>query len=182
MGDRDLARLKRESVKSLGGLYLRLKALSTDTMEPLVQGYGPCTEWTRDIQIRMLLRRARSENIVLSNDPRFLTAYGEDLVRATRRVRVSLVVEREMPVNVPSIKRYVGGNDIESLLFHHGEEGAPGLAIKVLFIPDRRESLSVIEDRGTVTGTIICPDIFAGYLSRKTLQEIQPVRPSHGSS
>jgi HTH-type transcriptional regulator, sugar sensing transcriptional regulator len=40
---------------------------------------------------------------------------------------------------------------------------------------DRRESLSILEENGRVTGIFICPDIYASYLSRKIVQEIQPV-------
>ena len=40
---------------------------------------------------------------------------------------------------------------------------------------DRRESLPVMEDNGRLTGIFICPDVYASYLSRKIVQEIQPV-------
>jgi sugar-specific transcriptional regulator TrmB len=53
-------RLKRESVSSLDQVYVRLKNLETESPEPLMQGYKLSTEWTRDNQIRMVLRRAKS--------------------------------------------------------------------------------------------------------------------------
>ena len=52
----------------------------------------------------------------------------------------------------------------------------------MLLLADRQESLSVLEDGGRVTGIFTCPDIYAGYLSRKILQEIEPAeRPRRGS-
>jgi CBS domain-containing protein len=43
---------------------------------------------------------------------------------------------------------------------------------------NRRESLSVMEENGRLTGIFIGPDIFATYLSRKIVQEIEPVEKS----
>jgi sugar-specific transcriptional regulator TrmB len=168
-------RLKQESVKSLEGLYQRLKALETETPAPLMQGYKLYTEWTRDNQIRMILRRAKSEIILLCNDEEFLTKYGSDISRAAKRVFVYLVVGRKELAEFVPIKCYVGGTDIESSLFHHEEGENIGLSMKLLLMADRRESLSVIEDNGKFTGIFICPDIYASYLSRKVVQEIQLV-------
>jgi len=54
--------------------------------------------------------------------------------------------------------------------------------MKLLLMADRRESLSVMEENGRLTGIFICPDIYAGYLSRKIVQEIQPVDRSCGGA
>jgi len=172
-------RLKRESATSLEELYQRLKALETETPEPVMQGYKLCTEWTRDNQIRMMLRRARSEIILLCNDEAFLTRYGGDIARAAKRVFVYLVVGREELAGFAPIRCYLGGGDIESSLFHHdGGEGC-GPSMKVLLMADRRESLSIMEEDGRLTGVLLCPDIYAGYLSRKIVEEISPVDRSH---
>ena len=168
-------RLKRESVKSLEELYERLKALETETPEPLMQGYKLYTDWTRDNQIRMMLRRAKSEIILLCNDRDIFTRYGSDISRAAKRVSVYPVLQREEIAGFAPIKCYVGGSDIESSLFHHEEGECTGLSMKLLLMADRRESLSILEDNGRLTGIFICPDIYAGYLSRKIVQEIQPV-------
>jgi HTH-type transcriptional regulator, sugar sensing transcriptional regulator len=168
-------RLRRESVRSLEGLYERLKALETETPEPLMQGYKLFTEWTRDNQIRMILRRAKSEIILLCNDKEFLTRYGRDISRAAKRVPVYLVVGRKELAGFAPIKCNVGGSDIAVSLFQHEEGENIGLSMKLLLMADRRESLSVLEDNGRLTGIFICPDIYASYLSRKVLQEIQPV-------
>jgi len=167
--------LKRESVKSLEGLYQRLKALETETPEPLMQGYKLSTEWTRDNQIRMMLRRAKSELILLCNDEEFITTYGSDISRAAKRVFVYLVVGRKELTEFAPIKCYVGGSDIEASLFHHEEGEKIGLSMRLLLMADRRESLSILEDNGRLTGIFICPDIYASYLSRKVVQEIQTV-------
>ena len=40
----------------------------------------------------------------------------------------------------------------------------------------------MLEDNGIVTGIFTCPDRYAGYLSRKIVQEIEPVeRPRRGA-
>ncbi|MDD3622419.1 MAG: helix-turn-helix domain-containing protein [Methanofollis sp.] len=169
-----IERLKRESVKDLEELYRRLRALETETPEPLMQGYELCTEWTRDNQIRMMLRRAKSEIILLCDDEEYLTRYSRDISRAAKRVSVYLVVGREEHAGSVPIKCYVGGNDIMSSLFCH--EDQTGLSMKVLLIADRRESLSIMEENGELMGIFIYPDIYAGYLSRKIVQEIQLVQ------
>ncbi len=168
-------RLKWESVKSLDGLYERLKALETETPEPLMQGYKLFTEWTRDNQIRMILRRAKSEIILLCNDKEIITRYGSDISRAAKRISVYLIVGRKELAEFAPIKCYVGGSDIASSLFYYEDGENIGLSLKLLLMADRRESLSVLEDNGRMTGIFICPDIYASYLSRKVVQEIQPV-------
>jgi len=168
-------RLKWESVTSLAGLVRRLKALESETPEPLMQGYKLYTEWTRDNQIRMMLHRAKSEIILLCNDEEFLRKYGSDISRAAKRVSLYLVVgSADLAGSVP-VKCYVGGSDIASSLFHHDTGENMGLSMKLLLMADRRESLLIMEENGNLTGIFICPDIYASYLSRKIVQEIQPV-------
>lgn len=176
---RTFERLKQESMASLEGLYRRLKALETETPEPLMQGYELRTEWIRDNRIRMILRRARSEIVLLCNDEEVLTRYGSDISSAAKRVFVYLVVGRKELAGFAPIKCYVGGKDIESSLFHHEAVENVGLSMKLLLMADRRESLSITEENGRVTGVFICPDIYASYLSRKIVQEIRPVERSH---
>lgn len=168
-------RLKRESLMSLEGLYQRLKTLETETPEPVMQGYELRTEWTRDNQIRMMLKRAKSEIILLCSDEEFFITYSGDISRAAKRVYVYIVVRRKDIARFAPIKCYVGGNDIESSLFHHKEGDNVGISMKLLLMADRRESLSVMEENGKSMGIFICPDIYASYLSRKIMQEIQPV-------
>jgi len=168
-------RLKRESVTSLSGLVKHLKALESETPEPLMQGYKLYTEWTRDNQIRMMLHRAKSEIILLCNDEEFLKKYSSDISRAAKRVSLYLVVgNADLAGSVP-VKCYVGGSDIASSLFHHDAGENMGLSMKLLLMADRRESLSILEENGTLTGIFICPDIYASYLSRKIVRALQPV-------
>jgi HTH-type transcriptional regulator, sugar sensing transcriptional regulator len=168
-------RLKKESVESLEGIYQRLKALETETPEPLMQGYELRTEWTRENQIRMMLKRAKSEVILLCNDEELLTRYNNEISRAAKRVPVYLVVEREELARIVQIKCYHGGNDIDSSLFRHSAEENIGVSMKLLLMADRRESVSIMEDNGNETGIFICPDIYASYLSRKILLEIEQI-------
>lgn len=175
-------RLKRESVTSLEGLSRRLKALESETPEPVMQGYKLHTEWTRDNQIRMMLRRAKSEIVLLCNDEDFLTGYRSDIARAAKRVFLYLVVGRKELAEFAPVKCYVGGSDIASSLFSHEAGENIGLSMKLLLMADRRESLSILDDNGRLTGIFICPDIYASYLSRKVVQEIEPVdRPREGA-
>jgi sugar-specific transcriptional regulator TrmB len=174
--------MKRESVETLEGLSQRLKALETETPEPRMQGYKLCTEWTRDNQIRMILRRAKSEIILLCNDEEFLTRYGSDISRAAKRVSVYLVVGRKELAGFAPVKCYAGGKDIEASLFNQDAGENTGLSMKLLLLADRGESLSILEENGRLTGIFICPDIYAGYLSRKIVQEIQPVDASRRGS
>ena len=166
-------KLKRESIASLENLYNRLKDLESETPEPLMQGYKLHTEWTRDNQIRMMLLRAKSEIILLCNDKEIFNRYSKEISRAAKRGYMYLVVGRKELASYAPINCYIGGNDIESTLFHPTLEYEIGLSMKLLLIADRHESLSILEDNGQVTGIFICPDIYASYMSRKIVQEIQ---------
>jgi len=168
-------RLKRESVSSLNGLHERLKTLETGTPAQLMQGYKLYTDWTRDNQIRMILRRAKSEIILLCNDGAFLTRYAGDIARAAQRVDLYLVVGRRELAEQAPVRCYTGGKDIGTSLVSNGACEADGLVLKLVLMADRRESLSILEEKGVLSGIFICPDIYAAYLSRKLLQEIQPV-------
>ncbi|WP_321508266.1 helix-turn-helix domain-containing protein [uncultured Methanoregula sp.] len=171
-------RLKRESVKSLEGLYERLKALETETPVPPMQGYKLYTDWTRDNPIRMILHRAKSEIILLCDDEEFLKKYSSDISRAAKRVSVYLVVGRPELAGFAPIKCYAGGRDIESSLFHNEVGESNGLSMKLFLMADRCESLSIMEENGNLTGIFIYPDIYASYMSRKVVQEIEPVERS----
>jgi len=172
---RTFERLKRESVTSLASLHRRLKALESESPEPVMQGYRLCTEWTRDIQIRMMLQRAKSEIVILCNDADSLARYGKEISRAAKRVDLYLVLgNRELAESLP-VKCYTGGNDILSSLFSHDAVESIGPSMKLSLMADRRESLSVLEENDRVTGILICPDIYAGYLSRKVIAEIELV-------
>jgi len=165
-------------VRSLEGLYERLKALEAETPEPLMQGYKLHTEWTRDNQIRMILRRAKSEIIFLCNDKEYLTKYSNEILLAAKRGYVYLVVERSELAEFAPIKCYIGGSEMNSSLFHHEEKENIEISMKLLIMADRRESLSVMEENGRLTGLFICPDMYSSYLSRKIVQEIQQVNKS----
>lgn len=175
-----LERLKRESASALEALHHRLKDLETETPEPLMQGYKLNTEWTRDNQIRMILRRARSEIILLCDDEKIFTRYGRDIASAAKRVSLYLVVGRPELAGSAPVKCYAGGSDIASSIFHTEAGEKIGLSMKLLLLADRCESLSILEERGKLTGIFISPDIYAGYLSRKVIQEIRPVAKSRG--
>ncbi len=171
-------RLRRESAVSLEGLCRRLKALETETPESLMQGYELRTEWVRDNQIRMMLRRAKSEIILLCDDEKFLSTYGNDIARVAKRVGLYLVVGRKELAWSAPIRCFLGGIDLASSLFHHDAAEKIGLSMKLFVMTDRRESLSVMEEDGRLTGIFICPDIYASYLSRKIVQEIRPFERS----
>jgi sugar-specific transcriptional regulator TrmB len=168
-------RLKRESIQSLDDLHEQLKTLEREMPESRIQGYELTTDWTRDNQIRMMLRRAKSEIIILCNDEASLTRYSSDISRAAKRVFVYLVIGRkELAARAP-VKCYMGGKDIASSLFSHGEGENIALSMKLSLIADRRESLFTTEEDGKPTGLFICPDIYASYLSKKIIHEIRPV-------
>lgn len=168
-------RLKRESVTILDELSRRLKDLETETPEPLMQGYKLCTDWTRENQVRMLLRRAKTEIILLCTDKEFLARFHQDILQASKRIALYLVVDEKNLVDCAQVKCYHGQNDIITSFFHHGINENTGLQLKVLLLADRYETLSIMEDQGNTTGIFICPDILASYLSRKIVQEIKPI-------
>jgi sugar-specific transcriptional regulator TrmB len=171
-------RLKRESMVSLEGLYERLRALESEAPEQPVMMYSLQTEWTRDTQVRMVLRRAKSEVILLCNDKAYLSRFGKEIAQASKRVALYLVAGEEDHAAPVMGKSYLGGNDLKAALFHPDTTANYGISMKLLLVADRHESLSVMEENGRLTGIFICPDIYACYLSRKIIQEIEPVKIS----
>lgn len=171
-------RLKKESVRSFDELYERLQTLDAEMPHSRIQGYELRTDWTRDNQIRMMLRRAKSEIVLLCNDEEFLARYSNDIARAGKRVVVYLVIGKKELAPVAPVKCYMGGTDIASSLFCHEATESTGYSLKLLVIADRCESLFITKENGSQTGIFICPDIYAGYLSKKIIQEIRPVSRS----
>lgn len=167
-------RLKRESIHALEQLCGRLQSLKADTPEMRMQGYELRTEWTRDNQIRMMLRRAKTEIILLCNDEIILTTYRHDIIHAAKHLDLYLVVGREELAELIPIPCYAGGVDIESSLFQSENSQDNSLVMKMFIIADRRESLSVMEEKNQQTGILISPDIYAEYLSKKIIHEIKP--------
>jgi HTH-type transcriptional regulator, sugar sensing transcriptional regulator len=171
-------RLKHDSIQSLDSLYARLRLLETETPEFHSQSYELRTEWTRDNQIRMILRRAKSEIIFLCNDKDFLVRYGSDIAHAAKRIPVYLVVGELPLARFSPVKCYAGGTDIDASLFRHEDIENVSGTMKLFLIADRRETLLIEEENGKLMGIIISPDIFVGYISRKIIQEIRPVKMS----
>jgi len=169
-------RLKRDFMMSLDDLCLGLKTLETEIPEALTQMYELRTDWTRENQIRMMLHRAKSEIIFLCNDKGSIARYGNDISRAAKRIPVYLVIGQPELAGFAPVKCYVGGTDIEASVFHHEAGESVAISMKLFLMVDRRESLSIVEENGRLIGIIVSPDIYAGYMSRKIIQEIQPVK------
>jgi len=169
-------RLKRESVTSLDGLCSSLKNLEKESPEPVLQGYELRTDWTRENQILLMLHRAKSEIIFLCNDEEIITKYSTDLSRAAKKIPVYFVIGKPELAGSAPVKCYAGGTDIESSIFHHEAGENVALSMKLFLLADRRESLSVMEENGRVTGVCVSPDIYAGFIARKIIREIRPVK------
>lgn len=166
--------LKRRSIQSLEDLYQRLRTLETEGPEPFMQGHRFCSEWTRDTQIRMMLRRAKTEIILLCNDDDSIRRYQKDIAQASKRVYFYLVLGSKGLADNPPVKCYVGGKDIEKSFFQKKEAAAGDVSLRILLLADRQESLSVLEENGRLIGIVTSPDMYAEYLSLKIVREIQP--------
>jgi hypothetical protein len=117
---------------------------------------------------------ARAEIIFICNDSGYITGFGNEIVRAAKRVHFYLVVGRSYLAPLSPVRCYVGGKDLDASLFHQGTGDEGGLTVKLSLMADNRESLAVMEENGRLTGIFISPYIYAGYLSRKIIGEIQP--------
>ena len=80
----------------------------------------------------MILRRAKSEIILLINDEAFLTRYGSDISRAAKRVSLYLIIGRKELARSAPVKCYVGGNDMESSLIHQQTGVTDGALDKIV--------------------------------------------------
>jgi len=169
-------RLKRDFMASLDDLCSRLKTLETEIPEAVAQVYDLRTDWTRENQIRMMLHRAKSEIILLCNDEEALARYSNDISRAAKRIPVYLVVGRPELAGLAPVKCYTGGADIGSSIFHQDAGDNAAFSMKVFLMADRCESLVIMEENEKMIGVLFSPDIFAGYMSRKILSEISPIR------
>lgn len=169
-------RLKRDFMISVEDLYQDLKNLESEIPKSLTQVYELRTDWTQENQVRMMLHRAKSEIIFLCNDEEFLSRFRTEISRAAKKISVYLVVGKPELARTAPIKSYVGGTDIAASVFHHEAGGHVEISMKLFLIVDRRESLLIMEENKNVIGLLFTPDIFAGYMSRKIIQEIQPMR------
>ena len=166
--------LKRKSMQSIEDLYQRLRALESDGPKAFTQGHMLCSEWTRDTQIRMMIRRAKTEIILICNDDDCISRYRMDIVQAAKKVYFYLVLGSNGLADNPPVKCYVGGNDIEKSFFQKKEGEKGGVSLRMLLLADRQESLSVLEEDGRLIGIVTSPDMYAEYLSLKIIREIQP--------
>jgi Predicted transcriptional regulators len=170
-------RLKRNSMISLDNLGQGLKNLESEIPKSLTQVYELRTDWTQENQIRMMLHRAKSEIIFLCNDEGCISGFSAEISRAAKRIPVYLVVGKPEIAKTAPIKCYVGGTDIAASVFHHEAGESVAISMKLFLMVDRRESLTIMEENEKRVGLLFSPDIFAGYMSRKIIQEIQQITP-----
>lgn len=180
--DKAFDRMKRECTASLDDLCTNLKTLETESPESIIQAYELRTEWTQDNQIRMMMHRAKSEIIVLCNDERSIVQYGSDIAHEAKRLPVYLIVGNPELAKLVPIKCYTGGKDIESTLFHYDAGEDVALSMKFFLILDRRDSLTIMDENGKLTGFLLSTDLFSGYLAQKIMQEIKPIKRSRKST
>lgn len=104
-----------------------------------MQGHRLCTDRPRDTRIRMMLRRAKSEIVLLCDDEGILARYAGDIARAAKRVRVYLVAGRTELAESAPLQCYSGGSDIGSLPPRHdaADEMEPSLKVPLLADPGR---------------------------------------------
>jgi hypothetical protein len=87
----------------------------------------------------------------------------------------TLWLEQKILRNSPRSDVIPVGAISNSRFFRHDVGEDPGPSMKSLLMADRRESLSVIEENGRLKGYFSLSGYNASYLSRKMLQEIEPV-------
>jgi len=173
-------RMKREKLLFLDNLSTRLQNLENDRSEKLLHAYELRTTWAIDEQIRLSFTRAKSEMIILCNDPVFLDKYSTYIIRTQKRIPVYLVINDESIAENLSVKCYLGDKDINSAFFCPPQEVSDVSTVKFIIYTDRHESL-LIFDRGSILeGVFLSNDFHALYQSKTILKNIREIKkPKH---
>ena len=173
---RTFDQIKKDTMASLNDLSEYLIELERDRPERLMQAFELRSPWAIDSQVHQMFRRVRSEMLIICDDEEFLKRYGSDLEKLDKRISLYVIVRTPELAEHLRIRCYLGGKDIEYGMFSPLIPDGRTLLRKIAIYADRQDSLSVVDENGSLEGVFLSNDFFSGYLYHCILNEIQPIR------
>ena len=173
---RTFDQIKKDTMASLNDLSEYLIELERDRPERLMQAFELRSPWAIDSQVHQMFRRVRSEMLIICDDAEFLKRYGSDLEKLDKRISLYVIVRTPELAEHLRIRCYLGGKDIEYGMFSPPIPDGRTLLRKIAIYADRQDSLSVVDENGSLEVVFLSNDFFSGYLYHCILNEIQPIR------
>ncbi|MEA5086411.1 MAG: helix-turn-helix domain-containing protein [Methanocorpusculum sp.] len=173
-----MERLKKEAVirYDMLGMALETYAALACPDQP-GQTYNIRTGWGVENHIRYLLRTAKNELLIISDDPVFYHLYAEDIARAEKRIRVSCIVSSRKTANSIPFQCYFADEDTKDSLFSPPLLRKLSMPVKEVIYADRKEVLSVYEREGKEEAAFTKNSIYAEFITRVVLKNTMMISP-----
>lgn len=166
-----MERLKQEAVIRYDALGLALETYATLTCpDQLGQTHTIQTEWGIENHIRLLLKTAKNELLIISDDPIFYQQYTNELSQSAKRVTVNCVVSnRKAAKNIP-FPCFLADKDTKDALFQPPILKKMSMPTKLIIYADRKEVLAVYEREGEEEAVFTKNNIYAEFITRTILK------------
>lgn len=166
-----IERLKHEAIAKYDILGITLQTHAAPQMvEHLPQTYIIQTEWGVENHIRLLLKTAKNELIIFSDDPVFYERYADELTLAAKRININCVVSDVKSAKKIPVPCYLADKDTKELLFNPPIMKKMSLLTKVVMYCDRKEVLALYEREGKEEALFLKNEIYTDFIARAVIK------------
>jgi sugar-specific transcriptional regulator TrmB len=171
-------RLKQEAVTRYDMLGIALETYAALTCtDQLGQTYTIQSKWGIENHIRFLLKTAKNELLIISDDPAFYQYFAEELSQVVKRVTVNSVVSNKKTAKKIPFPCYLADKDTKESLFQPPILRKMSLPTKVAIYADRKEVLAVYEREGKKEAVFTRNNIYADFITRTVMRNQVRVSP-----
>jgi len=134
------------------------------------------TPFAIDTQIRLAIKRCREEVLILCYDARILKTYSDEIVEASKRIAVYIVVKdleiaKSSPIKCYMVKHGISMNAMEAPLSSRKQK----LPVLAQFCLDRQGSLTVLENEDGMLCVGLINNI-AEFVAKSIIMNIEKVK------
>ncbi|MEA5038188.1 hypothetical protein SDC9_31542 [bioreactor metagenome] len=166
-----MERLKKEAVVRYDMLGMALETYAALACPDRPdQTYNIQTEWGVENHIRYLLRTAKNELLIISDDPVFYQQYAEDIARAEKRIQLNCVVSSKKTAKSIPFRCYLADEDTKDSLFSPPLLRKLAMPAKEIIYADRKEVLAVYDREGKEEAAFTKNSIYAEFITRIVLK------------
>lgn len=166
-----IERLKHEAVVRYDTLGMALETYAALTCtDQLGQTYTIQTEWGIENHIRFLLKTAKNELLIISDDPVFYEKYANELSQASKRISLNSVVSNRKAAKKIPFPCYLADKETKDSLFQPPILRKMSLPTKLIIYADRKEVLAVYERDGREEAVFTKNSIYAEFITRTILK------------
>lgn len=166
-----IERLKHEAVVRYDTLGMALETYAAlACTDQLGQTYTIQTEWGIENHIRFLLKTAKNELLIISDDPSFYEKYANELVQAAKRLSLNSVVSNRKVAKKIPFPCYLADKDTKDSLFQPPILRKMSLPTKLIIYADRKEVIAVYEREGKEEAVFTKNNIYAEFITRNVLK------------